>query len=147
MVRAKASSLDTAVVCDANHSIQPKLTEPVRMFNKHGQKTLWEFSEMMYTQYGAQVAILVGYIDCESEPAITLCISPSIILLSNSLTHRFSYDNNHKLEGTSFKDRHKQWPNEPFVDDFSKWTSESFGLNTVHFKIYMLTQHIPRSAT
>ncbi|KAN0136928.1 hypothetical protein V8E53_005369 [Lactarius tabidus] len=74
MDRAKASSLGT------------------------GASTLWEFSEMIHSQYGAWVAVLVG------------C------------------DNNHKLGSTSFKDCYKQWQNEPFVDNFSKWTSESFGL-------------------
>ncbi|KAN0128686.1 hypothetical protein V8E53_013505 [Lactarius tabidus] len=81
-----------------------------QMFNKHGQSTLWEFSKMMHSQYGARVTVLVGYLDHEHKPVITL------------------YDNNDKLGSTSFKDHCKQWQNELFVDDFSKWTSESFGV-------------------
>jgi hypothetical protein len=56
------------------------------MFTKHGQSTLWEFSEMMHSQYGAQVAVLVGYLDFESDPAIMLCVSHSIL----ELYHIFS---------------------------------------------------------
>jgi hypothetical protein len=42
------------------------------MFDKHGQSTLWEFAHAMYTQYGARVAVLVGYLDPQSEPAVML---------------------------------------------------------------------------
>jgi hypothetical protein len=33
---------------------------------------LWEFSKLMYRQYGVHVAILAGYCNAEGEPAITL---------------------------------------------------------------------------
>jgi hypothetical protein len=38
---------------------------------------------MMHSQYGAWVAVLVGYLDFESDPAIMLCVSHSILELSN----------------------------------------------------------------
>jgi hypothetical protein len=37
-----------------------------------------------------------------------------------------SYDINDELGGTSFKTRHKNWPKDPLVEDFSNWTAESF---------------------
>jgi hypothetical protein len=55
------------------------------MFNKHGQSTLQEFSEMMHSQYGVQVAVLVGYLDHECEPVIMLCISHYALSQSNTL--------------------------------------------------------------
>ena len=42
------------------------------MFEKHGNTTLRDFSEIMYRQYGVRIAILVGYCDGEGEPAIML---------------------------------------------------------------------------
>jgi hypothetical protein len=54
-------------------------------------------------------------------------------LSSHSLTHLYRFDNNQKLDGTSFKDRNKQWPKDPLVEDFSSWIDESFGLNAAQF--------------
>jgi hypothetical protein len=42
------------------------------MFQKHGNSVLWEFSELMYCQYGGCIAILAGYCDAEGEPTIML---------------------------------------------------------------------------
>jgi hypothetical protein len=124
-----------------------KIDEVVRMFEKYGMSTLREFSEVMYRQYGVRVAILAGYCDAEGESAVMLYVSNFILfilLFSYALTCFCSYDNNHKLGGTSFKDRNEQWPKDPLVEDFSKWTAESFGLSALHFKIYILTKHTPR---
>jgi hypothetical protein len=44
--------------------------------------------------------------------------------VSNILFH--SHDINERLGGTSFKNRH-DWESDPFVQDFTKWTAESFG--------------------
>lgn len=38
-----------------------------------------------------------------------------------------SHDINNELGGTSFKSRNKKWPKDPLVEDFSRWTAESFG--------------------
>ena len=35
--------------------------------------------------------------------------------------------NNENLGLDSFKERNKLWHQDPLVDDFSKWTAESFG--------------------
>lgn len=48
-------------------------------------------------------------------------------LSSCNLTIHHSYDNNQKLGGTSFKARYADWAKDPMVDDFSRWTAESFG--------------------
>ncbi|KAI9441037.1 hypothetical protein BJY52DRAFT_1195315 [Lactarius psammicola] len=69
------------------------------MFEKHGINTMWEFSESMYRQYGVQAAILGGY----------------------SMTSITSWAE------LSFKARYKDWQRDPMVEDFSKWTAESFG--------------------
>lgn len=44
---------------------------------------------------------------------------------SNDPSH--SYDNNNELGGTSFKARYKDWAKDPMIEDFSRWTAESFG--------------------
>ncbi|KAI9428306.1 hypothetical protein H4582DRAFT_2067823 [Lactarius indigo] len=62
----------------------------------------------MYRQYGVRVAILGGYCDDDG---------PSIMF----------YDNNDELGGTSFKARYKGWSKDPLVEEFSRWTAESFG--------------------
>ena len=123
-----------------------KLTKFARMFVKHGVNTLAEFSETMYHQYGVRVAILVGYCDNEGDSSITLQVSNVFSDFSQCLIHHYRYDNNHKLGSTSFKERNKLWPKDPLVEDFSKWIAESFGLITVRFNIYMLTQHTTRGA-
>jgi hypothetical protein len=38
-----------------------------------------------------------------------------------------SFDYNDQNGGTSFKDRHENWMQNPLVDDFLKWGAESFG--------------------
>jgi hypothetical protein len=48
------------------------------MFDKHGMKTLEDFSETMYRQYGVRVAILGGYRDRDSELSIMLCVLNAI---------------------------------------------------------------------
>ncbi|KAH9020903.1 hypothetical protein EDB85DRAFT_2152752 [Lactarius pseudohatsudake] len=78
------------------------------MFAKHGIDTMQDFSELMYRQYGVRVAILGGY--CNND-------GPSIMF----------YDNNNELGGTSFKAWYKGWLHDPMVEEFSRWTAESFG--------------------
>ncbi|KAF8262968.1 hypothetical protein EI94DRAFT_1808036 [Lactarius quietus] len=39
-----------------------------------------------------------------------------------------SYDINDKMGGTSFKEFRKQWKSNPLVDDYLKWTADSFGI-------------------
>ncbi|KAH9028956.1 hypothetical protein EDB85DRAFT_2147569 [Lactarius pseudohatsudake] len=95
-----------------------------RMFAKHGIDTMQDFSELMYRQYGVRVAILGGYCDNDG-PSIMLCIQKTIYLQSNNLSN--SYDNNNELGGTSFKARYKGWLHDPMVEEFSRWTAESFG--------------------
>ena len=51
------------------------------MFEKHGMSTLREFSELMYHQYGVQVAVLAGYCDAEGESTIMLCASNFILFV------------------------------------------------------------------
>ncbi|KAI9430702.1 hypothetical protein H4582DRAFT_2086357 [Lactarius indigo] len=82
-----------------------------RMFGKHGINTMQDFSESMYRQYGVQVAILAGYCDSDGKPVIMF------------------HDINNKLGGMSFKSRHKDWQRNPMVEDFSRWTAESFGVH------------------
>ncbi|KAI9436453.1 hypothetical protein H4582DRAFT_2078612 [Lactarius indigo] len=82
-----------------------------RMFGKHGINTMRDFSESMYRQYGVRVAILAGYCNSDGEPAIMF------------------HDINNELGGTSFKSRHKDWQRDPMVEDFSRWTAESFGVH------------------
>ncbi|KAH9016604.1 hypothetical protein EDB84DRAFT_1567173 [Lactarius hengduanensis] len=79
------------------------------MFAKHGVSTIQDFSEMMYCQYGVRVAILAGYCDNDGEPSIMF------------------HDCNDDLDGTSFKARYKGWSKDPMVEEFSRWTAESFG--------------------
>ncbi|KAH9012877.1 hypothetical protein EDB84DRAFT_1568967 [Lactarius hengduanensis] len=79
-----------------------------RMFAKRGIDTMQDFSELMYRQYGVRVAILGGY--CDND-------GPSIMF----------YDNDNELGGTSFKARYKGWLHDPMVEEFSRWTAESFG--------------------
>ena len=57
-----------------NHSIRSEATKfhRLRMFEKHGPRALWEFSENMYRQLGVRVVILAGYCDGEGDPAIML---------------------------------------------------------------------------
>jgi hypothetical protein len=38
-----------------------------------------------------------------------------------------SFDFNKELGGASFKARHKDWQRNAMIEDFSKWTLESFG--------------------
>ncbi|KAH9012500.1 hypothetical protein EDB85DRAFT_2158986 [Lactarius pseudohatsudake] len=78
------------------------------MFAKRGIDTMQDFSELMYRQYGVRVAILGGY--CDND-------GPSIMF----------YDNNNELGGTSFKAQYKGWLHDPMVEEFSRWTAESFG--------------------
>ncbi|KAI9438332.1 hypothetical protein H4582DRAFT_2057761 [Lactarius indigo] len=92
-----------------------------RMFGKHGINTMRDFSESMYRQYGVRVAILAGYCDSDGEPAIMFDLLPS-------------HDINNELGGTSFKSRHKDWQRDPMVEDFSRWTAESFGGSLFCFK-------------
>ncbi|KAI9436344.1 hypothetical protein H4582DRAFT_2058994 [Lactarius indigo] len=92
-----------------------------RMFGKHGINTMQDFSESMYRQYGVQVAILAGYCDSDGELAIMFDLLPS-------------HDINNELGGTSFKSQHKDWQRDPMVEDFSRWTAESFGGSLFCFK-------------
>ncbi|KAI9433196.1 hypothetical protein H4582DRAFT_2082678 [Lactarius indigo] len=90
----------------AEQGVPPRQQQ--RMFEKHGIHTIRDFSETMYRQYGVRVAILGGYCDDDR---------PSIMF----------YDNNDELGGTSFKARYKGWSKDPLVEEFSRWTAESFG--------------------
>ncbi|KAI9440947.1 hypothetical protein H4582DRAFT_2074735 [Lactarius indigo] len=90
----------------AEQGVPPRQQQ--RMFEKHGIHTIQDFSETMYCQYGVRVAILGGYCDDDR---------PSIMF----------YDNNDELGGTSFKARYKGWSKDPLVEEFSRWTAESFG--------------------
>ncbi|KAI9431798.1 hypothetical protein H4582DRAFT_2084465 [Lactarius indigo] len=90
----------------AEQGVPPRQQQ--RMFEKHGIHTIRDFSETMYRQYGVRVAILGGYCDDDG---------PSIMF----------YDNNDELGGTSFKARYKGWSKDPLVEEFSRWTAESFG--------------------
>ena len=49
------------------------------MFDKHGMNTLRDFSEMMYPQFGVQIAVSVGYCDAKDESTITLYVSNFIL--------------------------------------------------------------------
>ncbi|KAH9030877.1 hypothetical protein EDB85DRAFT_2146391 [Lactarius pseudohatsudake] len=88
---------------------KPPPRQQQRMFAKHGVSTIQDFSEMMYRQYGVWVAILAGYRDNDGEPSIMF------------------HDCNDDLDGTSFKARYKGWSKDPMVEEFSRWTAESFG--------------------
>ncbi|KAI9436741.1 hypothetical protein H4582DRAFT_2078444 [Lactarius indigo] len=90
----------------AEQGVPPRQQQ--RMFEKHGIHTIRDFSETMYCQYGVRVAILGGYCDDDG---------PSIMF----------YDNNDELGGTSFKAWYKGWSKDPLVEEFSRWTAESFG--------------------
>lgn len=94
------------------------------MFEKHGLNALREFSGTMYCQYGVRVAVLAGYCDGEGEPTMLLYVLSSIWLSSDHVLN--SHDINNELGGMSFKSRYKNWPKDPMVKDFSKWTAESF---------------------
>ncbi|KAF8263632.1 hypothetical protein EI94DRAFT_1703843 [Lactarius quietus] len=89
---------------------KPPPRQQLRLFHKHGQITLKEFSESLYLQFGMRVAILGGYCKAKGEPAIIL------------------HDSNLKYGGTSFKERNKEWMNVPLIKDFSRWTAKSFGV-------------------
>ena len=52
-----------------------------------------------------------------------------------------SYDNNHKLGGTSFKEQYKMWEKDLLVKDFSIWTAKSFGLSLLCLRKHILTVH------
>ncbi|KAH9027300.1 hypothetical protein EDB84DRAFT_1563480 [Lactarius hengduanensis] len=90
----------------AEKTVPPQ--EQQRMFGKHAINTMQDFSETVYRQYGVRVVILGGYCDDDG---------PSIMF----------YDNNDELGGTSFKARYKGWSQDPMVEEFSRWTAESFG--------------------
>ena len=109
------------------------------MFAKHGQGVLQEFSESMYQKFGVQVAILAGYCDVEGDPTIMLYVWN--LLLSYFLTHNISYDNNRKLGGTSFKERYKMWEKDPLVEEFSRWTAESFGSSLIYYSTHIPITH------
>ncbi|KAN0138020.1 hypothetical protein V8E53_004155 [Lactarius tabidus] len=87
----------------------PPPQQQQQMFEKYGISTLHDFSETMHCQFGARVATLVVYRDCEGEAAVMF------------------HEINGKLGGTSFKSRYKKWANDPMVDTFTSWTAESFG--------------------
>jgi len=100
---------------------------------------LQEFSESMYQKFGVQVAILAGYCDGEGDPTIMLYIW--ILLLSYFLTHNLSYENNWKLGGTSFKECYNMWEKDPLVEEFLRWTTESFGLSLIYYRKHIPTTH------
>ncbi|KAF8274182.1 hypothetical protein EI94DRAFT_1696126 [Lactarius quietus] len=96
----------------AIETINDQLDEETRakLMEKHGQSTLWDFSATMYNQFGVRVIVLAGNCDGDGEPTVML------------------YDINDKMGGTSFKEFHKQWKSDPLVDDYLKWTADSFGV-------------------
>ena len=73
----------------ANNFIRQSLTISLslRMFTKHGQGALQEFSESMYYKFGVWVAILAGYCDGEGDPTMMLYVlKPPIVLYPNALS-------------------------------------------------------------
>jgi hypothetical protein len=46
---------------------------------------------------------------------------------------------NENLGLDSFKERNKVWHNNPLVEDFSRWTAESFVLTLLRFQSSRLT--------
>ena len=107
------------------------------MFAKYGQGALREFSESMYQKFGVWVAVLAGYCDDEGDPTITLYVQNT--LSPYILMHYHRYDNNSKLGGTSFKERYNMWEKDPLVEEFSRWTAESFGLSLFYFGKNIIT--------
>ncbi|KAF8257949.1 hypothetical protein EI94DRAFT_1708448 [Lactarius quietus] len=79
------------------------------LMEKYGQSTLWDFSVTMYNQFGVRVVVLAGYCDGDGESMVML------------------YDINDEMGGTSFKEFRKQWKSDPLVDDYLKWTANSYG--------------------
>jgi hypothetical protein len=102
------------------------------MLEKHGINALRDFSESMFHQYGVRIAVLAGYCDSSGDPTIMLYVSKTVRF---NLTIHHSYDNNDKLDRTSFKDHNPDWYNlkDPMVEDFSRWTAESFGWSLFYF--------------
>ncbi|KAF8262952.1 hypothetical protein EI94DRAFT_1704374 [Lactarius quietus] len=82
----------------------------VKLMEKYGQSTLQDFSVTMYHQFGVWVIVLPGYCDADGEPTVML------------------YDINDEMGVTSFKKFHKWWQSDPLVDNYSKWTAESLGV-------------------
>jgi hypothetical protein len=73
MDRASTTSSAAAAACADNFLLLWELLIVTnRMFEKYGISTLHNFSETMHHQFGAQVATLVVYRDCEGEAAVML---------------------------------------------------------------------------
>ena len=109
------------------------------MFAKHGQGVLQESSESMYQKFGVLVAILAGYCDSEGDPTTMLYVWN--LLSSYFLTRNISYDNNQKLGRTSFKERYNMWEKDPLVEEFSRWTAESFGSSLIYYSMHTSITH------